>query len=155
MIERDYRGDRLNAIVNHPEVLPWVSLPGMGRLDMRPVLASNRRHVALVCDGGGMLFEFISPGKFAVHTQFVPEKRGRHALRHVREMVRWMFEHTDAEVLVTMVPQGNVAADALTRAIGGVLTSEEPDVWNGKPAKFYTMTRQQWIKKCLSPSQQP
>lgn len=149
MIQREFDATRLNAVVNHPAVHPWVSLPGQGELDLTPA-ASDPRNVLLMTEGGGLLFVQHEPGVYEVHTQFVPEVRGRAALKATREAVHWMFTRTDCMEILTKVPQGNVAAEALTRALGGVLDFERKDAWQTplglRSVKYYGLRYADWVK---------
>jgi hypothetical protein len=149
MIERVFDGEKINRIVNDPSVYPWVRGVCEGPLDLGPLLA-DKRHVCLVGEFGGCLFTQQSPGIYEVHSQFLPQGRGEHAIKVVREALHWMFTRTDAVEIWTRCPKGNLAARALARAIGGreEMTVARGWVQDGKiiPAAIFSMTVQEWMK---------
>ena len=115
MIRRTMDAAFLNSVVNHPEVRPW--LGGDAPIDLGPAL-SDARNVALVSDLGGFFMEHREPGLYEVHTQFLPEGRGRHALKCVWEAMRYMFVQTDCTRLLTRIPVGNHRTLAFAAAVG-------------------------------------
>jgi|SRR3972149_236101 len=105
----------LNEIANHPEVRPW--LGGEGPVDYGPIMAVPST-VAVANEHGGFLFHEHGPGRFEVHSQFLPEGRGRCALAAMVEARRFMFTATDCLELRTRVPANNRAAWSLARHAG-------------------------------------
>lgn len=149
MIERIFDGEKINAIVNHPSVYPFVHGNHEGPLDLGPLLR-NHDHVCLADSLGGCLFQQHSQGIYEAHSQFLPEGRGERALSTVREALHWMFTRTGAVEIWTRCPKGNLAARALARAIGG---RDEMTVKNGWlqdgeiiPATIFSLTIQEWMK---------
>lgn len=149
MIERIFDGETINRIVNDPSVYPWVRGACEGHLDLSPLL-KDERHVCLMDRFGGCLFTQQSPGLYEVHTQFLPEGRGAKALSVVHEALRYMFTRTDAVEIWTRCPKGNLAARALSRAIGGreEMIVKQGWVQDGKviPAAIFSLTIQEWMK---------
>jgi hypothetical protein len=145
---REFSAERINAVANHPEVRPWVG--GAGPIDMTPVVA-DLRNVLLMGQGGGLLFVNLDPGLYEVHTQFVPEARGPQALLAVLDALRWMFTRTDCMEIVTRVPDGNLAAAALVKKIGGEFQFYRPHVWQTDHGlvgvKYYAQTLNSWVLK--------
>ncbi len=147
-VAREFSADRLNAVVNHPEVRPWVG--GAGRLDLSGMIA-DPRNILLMRDGGGCLFQWLDAGYYEVHTQFVPETRGPEALRAVRDALWFMFTATDAVDIVTKIPDGNLAATALVRSIKGTFQFHRPHAW-AQPdgsmmgVKYYGKSLSEWGK---------
>lgn len=149
-IERHFDATRLNAIVNHPEVLPWVRGPIDGELDLSAV-AEDPSNVVLVGDLGAMVFTPLRTAIWEVHTQVLPEGRGTWARSFVESSLRWMFTNTDVIELMTRCPEGNVGALALARAIGGrpAFRLDNGWVYDGKtvPATVFSLTLQDWLAR--------
>jgi hypothetical protein len=150
LIRRSYDAAEINAVLNHPSVLPWVIVPGLTTLDMTPVVA-DRRNVLLMAEHGGLIFEHQLDGIFEVHAQFLPEGRGRHAVQAATEAVSWMFANTECQKVVTRVPDGNVAASALARRVGLKFEYSDPDAWptdKGRVAvRWFSVSKADWLKR--------
>lgn len=146
-VHREFAADNINAVVAHPDVRPWVG--GTGPLDLTSVVA-DPNNVLLMGEGGGLLFQCLAPGLYEVHTQFIPEARGPRALQAVKDALRWMFTKTDCIEVVTKVPDGNVAAYALVRAIKGTCQFHRPNAWLGPNGltgvRYYSMTLAEWVR---------
>lgn len=108
----------VNAIINHPRVKPWVSMPGQEVLDASALLQAP--HVALLLDDGSGCFLCVQhePGRYEVHTNLLPAARGAKALDAARAAMDWMFTRTDCVELITKVPVDNPAAQRLTVFMG-------------------------------------
>lgn len=150
IISRHFNADTLNRVVNHPEVHPWVRGKFKGTLDLTPVLKDSGRHICLMGEHGGCLFTMHQPGLYEVHTQVLPEGRGKWTLRMVNEALRWMFTRTDAIELFTRVPKGNVGALALVKAIRGTFEFTRPNGWwiedHAVDADIYTLKYSDWAR---------
>jgi hypothetical protein len=152
MIVRETTAARINAVVNHDAVRPWVMLPGQDELDLSEIVADSRNVVLMTEDGlGGIVFHQHEPGIYEAHTQFLPEARGRQALAAVREMIDHMFVATDCMELLTRCPAGNRPAEALARAVGGILDFERASGWeteNGSVgSRYYAIRYPEWVKR--------
>lgn len=115
---RDLRADRINRVVNDPSVFPDVAPPGAEKLDMTNAV-KNLSNIFLLTDEGGIVADWQEPGIYEIHTQFTEKYRGVSAIKTVREMLSWLFIHSDAMQLLTKIPKGNDRALGLVRAIGG------------------------------------
>mgnify|MGYP001608696796 CR=1 FL=1 len=140
---------KLNLIVNHPDVYPWVRGPAQGELDITP--AFERGDVlCLLAEHGGILFQMLQPGLYEAHTQVLPEGRGAWAVRCVSACLHWLFTHTDAIEVVTKCPEGNLASKGLARAIHGRYQFTNPKGWvmddKPIPADIYSLTVQDWMR---------
>lgn len=148
MIERHLTSAHLNIIVNHPDVLPYVSGSMEGPLDLAPVV-QDRRNVVLMGEYGGILFHQRQAGLYEAHTVCVPEGRGKWALAMAKEALRWMFVRTDCLEVITRVPSGNVAALALTRACRLTPIITLKDGWQTKSGRVdcsvHGLTIQSWM----------
>lgn len=149
MIERQTSADRINQVINHPSVYPWVRGSLEGELDLSNVI-SDTRNFALFGEHGGVIFKCLQPGIYEAHTQVVPEGRGSWTIKMVRAALQWMFTRTDALEIVTQVPRGNVAALALTRRVGFVFEFTNPKGWvkDGKhiESDIYGHRIQDWMR---------
>ena len=108
---------RINEIVNHPQVRPWVADLEEGEIDLAAQVA-NENTIVLLGEHGGFVLWRLLPGVYEVHTQILPNGRGDWALRFVQAGFRWMFTRTDAFEILTRVPAGHLAAKALAVASG-------------------------------------
>ena len=140
MITRSYDSRALNAVLNHPEVLPWVSIPGVDHLDLSSVVR-DERNVLLKATDGFFLCTYEDPGIFEVHTQFYPWAKTKQSLQDAKEGVRYMSKR--AYELITRVPANNVAADWFARASGFKHWFTNNSVWPTKQGlvdlKFYRL----------------
>lgn len=152
-LTRDFDAKRLNAIVNDPAVYPDVHGTIDGPLDFS-MIAKNHNNYVLMGEHGGLIFHQHQPGLFEVHTQVLPAGRGKWALYMAKEALRWMFERTSCLEVITRVPQGNVAATALTKAVGMNSVTVLPNGWATSdgviPATVYNLTLQDWLKRDFS-----
>lgn len=139
---------RLNEIVNHPEVYPWVGF-GKGPLDLSEAIASEDV-ICLLGKFGGIVFHRLQPGLYEAHTQILPAGRGEWGLAMVQAALHWLFTRTEAVEIMTRCPLGNLAAKALARAIHGKYEFTNPAGWlrDGKPipADIYALRIQDWLK---------
>src|SRR6185312_16925279 len=146
---REFSAERVNAVVNHPEVRPWVG-GGEGPVDLTPLVA-NPANVLLTGEGGGVLFQCLAPGLYEAHCQFLPEARGPQSIQAVKDALRWLFTSSDAVQIVTKVPAGNKAALGLVRAIHGQKLFEREKVWpvgdELQGVGYYSLTLMQWAGK--------
>lgn len=117
MIERQTTADRINQIINHPAVRPWVANSDEGELDLSATVADQRNHV-LMGEHGGVAFLWVQDGVYEAHTQVLPKGRGEWTRSLTEACVRHMFTKTDAYEIMTRVPSGHIAAKAAAEAQG-------------------------------------
>lgn len=146
-IERTFDATRLNEIVNHESVLPWVRGAAEGPLDLTDILASPS-NICLMGDHGAEVFVKIQHGMYEAHTSILPDGRGAWAVRFVRAALHHLFTRTDAVEVLTRCP--TLAAKALAKAIGGTKEFTNPNGWilDGKsvPADIYALRIQDWMR---------
>lgn len=117
----------LNSVANHPDVRPWLGTDGASPIDFAPLLA-RQGTFALVNEHGGFVFVSDDGGAtYEFHTQFLPEGRGREALKAAHEAAQTMFGDIGVEELRTYVPHENRAALGLVRLAGFRRTHEDGD----------------------------
>jgi RimJ/RimL family protein N-acetyltransferase len=147
MIERSMSAERINEIVNHPSVYPWVCGPLSGKLDLTDCI-NDGRYIALLGEHGGFLFWKVSDGIYDAHSAVLPEGRGSWAIWAAHKALRKMFdEHYAAEIMMA-VPKGNIAVRALVRILKAKFRGTIDDGWwrDGRqiPADIYSLTKSDW-----------
>ena len=149
MLEMQMDAGRLNEILNHPDVHPWVANRDEP-LDMSEAVG-RPGVIVLLAKHGGVLFHMHQPGLWEAHTQILPKGRGEWGKVAVEACLHWMFCRTDAMEIVTRCPQGNIAAKALARAIGGTFQFTNSLGWikDGKPipADIYSLNVVDWMRR--------
>jgi len=133
----------LNRVANDPSVFPWISLGLKPPLDLTALL-EDEHNIFLANEFGGFLFIAKPDYVYDVHTQFLPEGRGRTALAAAREAAFHMFTKTDAMRIDTTVALANRAADRLTRMMGFSKWGETEV--NGTPSNYYVLTLKEWAR---------
>ena len=149
LIWREHDARRINAVLNHPVVRPWVADLGAGEIDLTPAV-ENGNNVLLMGEHGGCFCFCVRPGLYEVHTQVLPAGRGEWALEFVRAGATWMFTHTDAYEIMTRVSHGHFAAKALTLAAGMKyeFTRDEGPSFKGThpPCDIYSLRMWDWVQ---------
>jgi hypothetical protein len=153
---RTLDGTFLEEVANHPDVRPWIG--GKDHFNARQIVA-NPDHVTLQFDGGGFVFCKIAEGLYEAHTLFLPEHRGKDAVRCLREALRYMFTATECQEILTRVPDGNDRADGFARIAGGVeaYRLEHDPRFDGKPVSVRALSLDRWRAmddECLKAGQE-
>jgi len=150
---REFDASRINEIVNHPQVRPWLTEAGVNsEIDLSRLIA-NQDNVLLMIDGGGILFHWQEPGVYEAHTQFLPSVRGRSALAATRDSIRWMFTRTDCMEILSKVPVHNKGAEVWAQLSGASLDFERQDAWiswDGPVAvRYFALRYHDWVKRSV------
>lgn len=119
-VARSFDVQFLNRVVNDPAMEK--SRLGVKNIDLTAAV-SDPENIFLANEYGGFLFMKDGDG-YEVHTNFLPEGRGKVALDAARDAAAYIFTQTDAHWIRTLVPRGNVAAYALTKAMGFQATGD-------------------------------
>jgi hypothetical protein len=106
-----------NRVLNHPAVRPDVADLGEGVLDVSAIVAKDSSILLTGEHGGCILYRYYE-GCYEVHTAVLPSGRGRWAKELAEAVLHFMFTQTDCIEVITRVPQGHIAAKALTEAVG-------------------------------------
>lgn len=153
MIERQTSAQKVNQVVNHPSVYPWVCGPVSGPLDLSQAIESGD-YIALFGEHGGFLFWKVAPGIYDAHSAVLPEGRGRWALDAAREALRQMFA-SDAQEILMAVPKGNLAVRALVRVLKAQFRGTIDNGWwnEGRPipADIYSLIKSDFEQCQLQP----
>ena len=161
-LRRSVDAGEFNAILNHPDIFPMVSVPGQEALDATPLVDDPKNYLLMV-DGfeipgelgrtvaGAILFAQHDPGIFEVHTNFLKPWRGQFAIDASLAAYRWMFTHTDAMTLLARAPTCWPGVARFCEAVGATKEFERSGVWPGPdgPAdcSFYALRYDDWIKQ--------
>lgn len=113
---RVYSPQPLNDIINHPDVLPFVTVEDIDYVDMSFFFESPE-NVCLLDEGGGFICVYIGNDIYEVHSHFLPEYRGLHAIRMAKESIAYM-KSIGAKKLIGYTPVENRAARRFNRLVG-------------------------------------
>lgn len=147
IVERSTNASFINRVANHPDVRPFVHWPRDRDVDLTPYV-DNPNNVLLQGEFGGMLMIQHLAGCYEIHTQVMPEGRGGWALEMAHDCVEYLFTRTNACEVFTRVPQGNIAALALTKACGARMEQRVTQKFGGEVVTLdiYGGRLQDWIK---------
>lgn len=137
----------IEAMVNHPEVLPSITFDGMPAFDATPYLTEP--NIALMMKGGCFLGAWNGMGRFEAHTIFLPEYRGQIAKLEAELALRYVFLHTDCHEVATKVPTSNKGAEHFARALGFRMLFVREFAWPVGPLayhiNYYQLGIDDWI----------
>lgn len=80
MIRRTFDAERVNYLVNHPAVRPFIGGDGKSEMDLSEAVGDDQNHF-LDGDHGGFACCWSAPGTYEIHTFVLPEGRGEWAYR--------------------------------------------------------------------------
>jgi hypothetical protein len=141
-MERTLNADFINGVMNHHAVRPW--LGGEGKVDVSEQVA-NPDNVCLVNEGGGFLCIQIAPGVYEVHSQFLPQFRGESTVNFTKKCGEYMFTRTNCHTILTQVPDDNVAAAVLAKALGFREVFHRQNGLRG-PTSYQKLTLDEWVQ---------
>jgi hypothetical protein len=104
-------------VLNAPEVREYVADMGDGYIDISSIV-ENPSTVLLAGEHGIFLLSKYYEGAYEVHSAVLRQGRGVWAKRAAEAVLHFMFTQTDCIEVITRVPQGHIAAKALTEAVG-------------------------------------
>lgn len=134
MIARSYDPKKLNYLVNHESIRPFVGGDITQPLDLSAAL-ENPENVFLANEHGGFFFTWTAPDTYEVHTFILPEGRGQGAVDLALEARDWMELH-GADHIWTRVPKGRENVRRLTVAAGFSPCGEQVLDLGGGPEAF-------------------
>lgn len=157
IVRRTFDAVEVNAILNHPSVFPYITLPGLTSIDVTPLLA-DPRNVALMADRGCILFLQQEPGIYEVHTNFIKVKHGErkgtdgaYTKDACLASYRWMFTHTDCMILLGRIPEFNRALKIFAPLLGWTTEYTRPKAWPYKDElvdlTFVSIPYDHWFRK--------
>jgi hypothetical protein len=146
-IQRVFDAEKINAVLNHPSVRPDIAEVMTGPIDVSAGV-TDTKNVLLMGEYGGCFCVHVMPGVYEVHTQSLPEGRGRWIADFVRAASDWMFTRTDAYEIVTRIPVKHRAARMLSRYAGMKYEMTRPNEcrWRGElqGCDIYSFRIQDW-----------
>jgi hypothetical protein len=149
MIQRHLTADRINEVVNHPDIRSWIA-NGTEPVDLTEQV-SDTRNVLLMGEHGGVMFLYVQSGVYEAHTQVLPEGRGKWTRSLTEACVRHMFTKTDAYEILTRVPAGHPAAKAAAEAQGMrfEFTREQGVIFRDQvtAVHVYSFRLQDWVPR--------
>jgi hypothetical protein len=142
MLERSFDTARINEVINHPSVRPYVG-PGDYFADVTP-LVNDTNNWFLMGEHGGFGLTQTTPGVHEIHTFILPEGRGAWARDAAQVLLDFARENGDNKVW-TKVPSDQKNVEVYTRRAGLKPTGEEVELF-GKPYKVFGLE----FSQCLS-----
>jgi hypothetical protein len=136
MLERSFDTGRINEVVNHPEVRPFVGPVSYGELDVAPVVAKQEDWF-LMGDHGGFLLSWSAPKVREIHTFVLPEGRGRWAADARTAMLAYARENGTRTLWTKIDPAHRHTVQFARR--GGMQFTEEVINTLGTPYQIYMM----------------
>lgn len=138
-----------NRVLNDPEVRPFVA-DEVGEIDASRWISTPSGLVLGGEFGVFVLFKYFD-GCWEVHSAVLREGRGQWAVGAAWTVLHHMFTKTDAAEIITRVPQGHIAAKALSEHVGfrHDFTTPAECVFRGRkvPCHIYSNTIQEWAQK--------
>lgn len=101
-MKRTFDADRMNALVNHPEIRPYVGGDPEVDIDLSAAVA-NEDNIFLDGEHGGFACCWSAPGTYEIHTFILPEGRGAWAADFAAWGIGFLVEN-GANHLWTRVP---------------------------------------------------
>lgn len=98
---RTFDAERVNFLVNHPAIRPFIGGDGESEMDLAAVVA-DEQNVFLGGEHGGFACCWSAPGIYEVHTFILPEGRGEWAYQFARAGRDYMQDY-GARLLWTRV----------------------------------------------------
>lgn len=143
MIRRTFDPTFLNEVANNPAVRP--SLAGSGVIDLGPVV-TDANNFALRCDHGGFVLTLTEPGRYEVHSLFLPDSGGV-PIEAMRAAQEWIFTRTDCQAITSKVPASNRAAKgfALTGGLKTIFRREDAALG---PCEYVELDVMRWAMGC-------
>lgn len=127
-VRRTLDAREVDAILNDASVFPIIAMPGKQKFDTAALIA-DPRNIALVCEGGALIFACHEPGYYEVHIGFLAGFRGAYAKQALAIAVRLMFMTMPALVLWMRVPDNNPAARLFYAACGAKKEFRREAAW--------------------------
>ena len=105
-MDRTFDHERADFIINHPDVLPFVSFDDTPLpISIGPLVEDTRNYLLLSQNGGFFLHcKNEAQSAYELHTFYLPEGRGREVHDAARGMFEHMFCKTSALTIYTTVP---------------------------------------------------
>lgn len=113
---RTHDAERVNFLVNHPAIRPFVGGDTEVEIDLGPAV-DNEDNIFLDGEHGGFACCWTAPGTYEIHTFILPEGRGRWARDFAAWGIDYLVSH-GAFHLWTRVPESLANVRAFTLKMG-------------------------------------
>lgn len=136
--------EKVNEIINHPEVFPHVTPYKVDKIDVTNIVLDTN-NIVYIGDNGCFIFIKHDEDRYEVHSQFTPEGRGKKAVIAARECSKDMFLGTECLELVTKVPVDNKAAKGLALLMGFEKQFHRDKAWGDMGVDYYSLSFEKWL----------
>ena len=143
---RSFDSQRLNYLVNHPEIRPSIGGDGTSELDLSHNLLDW--NYFLEGEFGGFLLNWSAPATFEVHTFILPEGRGGWALEFAEKAINYMITEGVTHMW-TRVPKKDRHTRLFTLKMGFVPCGSQTLDMGFGPVEYELFD---WRSKCQQPS---
>jgi len=103
VIERSFDAARINELVNHPTVRPFIG-PGDQALDLTDNV-TDFNNIFLLGPSGGFGYLWTAPQTYEIHTFILPEGRGRNAYGLAQESLAYMRSQGALHLWTRVLPE--------------------------------------------------
>ena len=112
-IERTEDSQKIKEIVTHPSVWEKVSDDGADKETYLPFISPSVYWLSIVKEDKVIGVYFLHPHNaicYEIHTCILPEAWGKDSREASRLVLKWIFENTKCEKVITNVPENNPIA---------------------------------------------
>ncbi len=128
-LHQTFNFTEVNAIINHPDVFPFVADGMPYPLNCAELMIG--RNIFLMCEGGGFCLVWQHDDVYEGHYYFLSDFRGRHAITEGRNALKWCGDRGIS--LIGHTPLDNRQARFFNRQMGmrsiGKTDREELFAW--------------------------
>lgn len=118
--------DFIHSVMSHPAIFPKITDDGVAILDKAAVvyIVEQRPEFTFIRvrdigdDVGLFMFHKHGTAMYEVHTCILPEYRGPKAYEAAKAAAQWLWDHTQAGVITTLIPESDKAVTRFAKRIG-------------------------------------
>lgn len=136
MLDRSYDAERINAVINDPDVRPYVGPADFGVIDLTDAIA-RPEHWFLMGEHGGFGLIWSAPHIHEIHTFILPSGRGKWATQAAEAMIDFARKNGDT-MLWTKIPPKLKNVGVYARLMGMKTTGMVIETF-GEPYEIYKM----------------
>jgi len=149
VLKRSYDVNRINYILNHPDVFDYVSYDGQDFLDLTDCVKDDS-NIILMSKNGFFFFRKLEDEEhsFEAHQQFLKSGRGKEAHDSAIKAVVYIFSNTPCTSIYSTIPKEYRHAKLIALMAGFRIIGEttEPLKKNGvnREADILRITFEEW-----------
>lgn len=136
LLERTQNVDFVNAIVNDPDVRPYVGLPEIGPVDLSELICRSE-HWFLMGEHGGFALLWTAPKTYEVHTFILKKGRGVWGNAARADCIDFALAH-GAKILWTKIPPQGKHIERFARQ-GGMKPTDDVIETFGVSYRIFSM----------------